>query len=128
MDVFFIAKCLNRVKDFWASHASMLARRLGVHKKLGGDRASTADPSWWNGDSVPYGAGDLPAVGDCLGIGQWVVSNYTVHHLFYVFFHHYYYFPYSALLNCLDFSFWVLSLFQFLSPSHWGGMRETQCA
>jgi len=30
------------------------ARRLGVHKKLGGDTARTADPSWPKGCPTPF--------------------------------------------------------------------------
>jgi len=32
------------VKAFTAAHPTAPARRLGVHKKLGGDTAGTADP------------------------------------------------------------------------------------
>ena len=43
---FFIAEqCLHRVKAFSASHTALPASRLGVHKKLGGDAAGTADPN-----------------------------------------------------------------------------------
>ena len=30
------------------------ARRLGMHKKLGGDTAGTADPNWPKGYPIPY--------------------------------------------------------------------------
>ena len=36
---------LHRVKAFAASHPTPPASRLGVHKKLGGDTAGTADPN-----------------------------------------------------------------------------------
>ena len=38
-------QCLHRVKAFSASHPTPPASRLGVHKKLGGDTAGTADPN-----------------------------------------------------------------------------------
>ena len=54
--VFAIAEQrLDRVKAFAASHTTPPARRLGVHKKLGGDTAGTADPTWPKGYSIPYG-------------------------------------------------------------------------
>lgn len=34
----------ERVKDFTASFAALSERRLGMHKKLGGDVARRADP------------------------------------------------------------------------------------
>lgn len=34
---------LHRVKNFSASCAALPARRLGMHQKLGGDTARTAD-------------------------------------------------------------------------------------
>ncbi|KAK4824954.1 hypothetical protein QYF61_021642 [Mycteria americana] len=37
--------CLHTVKAFAASHPTPPASRLGVHKKLGGDTAGTADPN-----------------------------------------------------------------------------------
>ena len=42
------------VKAFSASHTIPPVRRLGVHKKLGGDTAGTADPNWPKGYSIPY--------------------------------------------------------------------------
>jgi len=45
---------LHSVKAFSASHPLSPARRLGVHKKLGGDTAGTADPNWPKGFSIPY--------------------------------------------------------------------------
>lgn len=38
-------QCLYRIKDVSASHTSLPARRLGSHKKLGGDTARIADPN-----------------------------------------------------------------------------------
>ena len=35
---------LHRAEDFSASGTALPARRLGVHKELGGDIAKTADP------------------------------------------------------------------------------------
>ena len=37
--------CSHRAKVFSASHPTPPARRPGVHKKLGGDPAGTADPN-----------------------------------------------------------------------------------
>ena len=46
MDVLVIAEqCLHGVKVFSASQTALPVRRLGVHKKLGGDTAGTADPN-----------------------------------------------------------------------------------
>ena len=39
-------QCLYRAKDFSVSCAALPARRLGVHKELGGDRTRTSDPGW----------------------------------------------------------------------------------
>ena len=45
-DVFVIAEqCLHTVKAFPASHPNPPASRQGVHKKLCGDTAGTADPN-----------------------------------------------------------------------------------
>jgi len=53
--VFVIAKqYLDRVKASSASHTTLSARRLDLHKKLGGDTAGTADPNRPKGFSVPY--------------------------------------------------------------------------
>ncbi|KAK2518109.1 hypothetical protein Q9966_014424 [Columba livia] len=42
----FEVQCLHRVKVFSASHSTPpVGSRLGVHKKLGGDTARTADPN-----------------------------------------------------------------------------------
>ena len=38
-------QCLHRAKAFAAPHPTQPARRLGGHKKLGGDTAGTADPN-----------------------------------------------------------------------------------
>jgi len=43
-DVFIIAEhCLHKCKAFSASHTTPSVSRLGMHKKLGGDTAGTAD-------------------------------------------------------------------------------------
>ena len=47
-------QCLHRVKAFSASHTTPPASRLGVHEKLGGDTAGTADPNCPKGYSIPY--------------------------------------------------------------------------
>lgn len=45
-DVLVIAEqCLHSAKAFSAAHAAPAARGLGVHEKLGGDTAGTADPN-----------------------------------------------------------------------------------
>ena len=41
----YAEQSLHRVKAFSASHPTPPARRLGVHKELGGDTAGTADPN-----------------------------------------------------------------------------------
>jgi len=46
--------CLHRVKAFSASHTDPPASRLGVHKKLGGDTARTADLNSPKGYSTPH--------------------------------------------------------------------------
>jgi len=46
-------QCLHQVKDFLAFYSSPPARRLEVHKKLGGDTDRTADPNWPNEYSIP---------------------------------------------------------------------------
>jgi len=38
-------QCLHSVKVISVSHAAAPARRLGVHRGLGGDTARTADPN-----------------------------------------------------------------------------------
>jgi len=46
MDILVIAEqFLNKVKAFSASHTAPPVSRMGVHKKLGGDTAGTADPN-----------------------------------------------------------------------------------
>ena len=47
-------QCSHRVKAFCASHTALPASRLGVHKKMGGDTAGTADPNCPKGCSIPY--------------------------------------------------------------------------
>ena len=54
--------------------------RLGVHKKLGGDTARTADPNWPKGYSMPYGVmlsninlGEEEGRGGCLE--SWCLSS-----------------------------------------------------
>lgn len=45
---FFIAEQgLHRAKAFSVFHTAILARKLEVHGKLGGDTGRTGDPSWW---------------------------------------------------------------------------------
>jgi len=38
-------QCLHSARVFPASHSGPLLSRLGVHKKLGGEIAGTADPT-----------------------------------------------------------------------------------
>ena len=55
MDILVIAEqFLNKVKAFSASHTAPPVSRMGVHKKLGGDTAGTADPNWPKGYPLPY--------------------------------------------------------------------------
>ena len=49
-------QCLHSVKGFSAPHPAPPASRLGVHKKLGGDTAGTADPKWPKGYPTSYDA------------------------------------------------------------------------
>jgi len=42
------------IKDFSACSTVLPTRRLGVHKKLEGDPAGTADPNWLKGYPIPY--------------------------------------------------------------------------
>jgi len=44
------------VKVFSASHTTLPASRLGVHQKLGGDTAGTADPNCPKRFLIPYDA------------------------------------------------------------------------
>lgn len=54
-DVLVIAdQSLHWVKDFSISHPTPPVRRLGVHKRLRGDRARTADSNWPVGYSISY--------------------------------------------------------------------------
>lgn len=55
-NVFVVAKlCLHRAKDFSTSPAVPPARRLGVHKDLGGDTTRTVDPNGPKGCPTPCG-------------------------------------------------------------------------
>ena len=54
-DVLVIAEqWLHSIKAFYFSHAAPPVSQLGVHKKLGGDTAGTADPNRPKGYSRPY--------------------------------------------------------------------------
>ncbi|KAK4828920.1 hypothetical protein QYF61_001541 [Mycteria americana] len=65
------------------SHTTGTARRLEVHKKLGGDTARTADPKWPKGYSIPYdvmlnkktGGSWLGEQGHCSGTGWALISS-----------------------------------------------------
>ena len=47
---------LCSVEAFSVAHAALLASSLGVHKKLGGGTAATADPNCPKAYSSPYDA------------------------------------------------------------------------
>jgi len=47
-------QCLHRAKVFSASHSTPPASGLGVHEKVGGDAAGTADPNWPKWYSMLY--------------------------------------------------------------------------
>jgi len=52
--VYLLLSSAYRVKAFPASHTTPPGSRLGVHKKLGGDKAGTADPSGPKGYSISH--------------------------------------------------------------------------
>ena len=55
LEVLVIAEqYLNRVMACSASHPTPPTSRLGVHKKLRGNTAGTADSNWPKGYSMPY--------------------------------------------------------------------------
>lgn len=111
------------------------SREGGGHKNLGGGTAKTVDHHWSKGHSVSYNVvlddktvGNWPGFGGCLGIGQQVVTNCVVHHLFCIFFHHLYYFhilfhpatlPFS---QCASFTF-----FSQFSPAWHCGEWVSSC-
>lgn len=61
-------QCLHKAKDFSVSHASLPARRLGMHKSLGGDTTRTAVPNWSKEYAIAYGVILNNKAG---GVGQW---------------------------------------------------------
>jgi len=72
------------MKDFSASHTALPVRRLGVHGKLGGDTARSADPNWPKGHPTPYditlnkkNRGNCPGDGShCSGTDWALVSRW----------------------------------------------------
>lgn len=128
-------QCLHSVKDFSVSHAALPARRLGVHKKLGGDRTRTANPIWPKDYCIPY---DIMLKNKKGGTWQWEkdhcssMSGWTsvsrrwaitlcitcfVNSLLLLL-----YLP--LLLNCLSTPEFYFFFFQFSPPSDCGGVSE----